>query len=362
MTKLLDAKELLKTLISFQSLSTQEKEIADFLFEYCKQLSNVHIERIGNNILLRYKGLTDKELLFNTHLDVVPASPNHAYPAFNAFEEQDRIYGRGSTDAKGSLAAMLTALTELTLEKKKPKFSLLIAFTVCEESYGDFNGAVALKQKGYFDHCVAGIVGEPTSLAPCIAQKGILLLDLVLKGKSGHAARIKPEDNLLYTLPSVLNRLKDVHYPIENNWVGPVKITPTKISGGTANNMAPEEIRITLDIRTIPESTTDAICTLIQNKIPEATIQIRSDRFKSVSTDSNSSIAQCCRIESQKEYFGSPTCSDWAFLEHLKMIKIGPGHSEQSHTANEYIEIGQLLKGVELYKSIMLKFESEIDI
>jgi acetylornithine deacetylase len=154
----------------------------------------------------------------------------------------------------------------------------------------------------------------------------------------------------------VLDRLKQVNYPNINEWIGPVKITPTRITGGTANNMAPEEIRITVDIRTIPESTTESIVELIQRAVPECEVVIRSSRFRSVATSSDTSIAQLCRKLSGNDFFGSPTCSDWAFLEEWDIIKIGPGNSEQSHTADESIEIDQLEKGVAFYKRLMMEF------
>ena len=353
---LLSTTELLKKLISFESLSTKEKEIADWLESYSRLLNNVSVSRIGDNILIRLQGNQNTELLFNTHLDVVPASPNHAYPAYDPFIKDGKVFGRGSTDAKGSLAAMLSALTAFTDSGYKSNHSLLFAFTVCEESYGDFNGASELKKDGYFNNVIAGVVGEPTSLAPCLAQKGILLIDIVLKGTSGHAARIAVEDNLLYQLPDYLLRLKEVDMIKSNPWIGPVKITPTRIIGGTANNMAPEEIKITVDIRTIPEVSSQEIISAIQQALPEAEIVVRSDRFKAVSTDSEHPITKVCKEISGKQAFGSPTCSDWAFLGDIPIIKIGPGHSEQSHTANESIELEQLEMGKELYLKLMQQF------
>jgi acetylornithine deacetylase len=352
----LSVTELLKKLISFESLSTKEKEIADWVESYSKSIPNVKVTRIQDNILIRVKGKQESELLFNTHLDVVPASPNHNYPAFEPFERDGKIYGRGSTDAKGSLACMLTALTEFRNSKNEPNHTLLFAFTACEESYGDFNGVSELKKLGYFENVFAGIVGEPTSLAPCIAQKGILLIDIVLRGTSGHAARIPVSENLLYALPECLERLKQVDMGKINPWIGPVKITPTRIIGGTANNMAPEEIRITIDIRTIPEVSSQEIISAIQHALPEAEIVVRSDRFKAVSTNADHRIAILSQEISGKPAFGSPTCSDWAFLGEIPIVKMGPGHSEQSHTANESIEIEQLEKGKELYLKLMQQF------
>lgn len=352
----LEPKELLKKLISFESLSTQETQIVDWLENYSSQIPHVRVERHENNLMLKYGKLSDSVLLFNTHTDVVPPSPHHAYPPFSPFEKDGKIYGRGSTDAKGCLTAMLSALTQLAEKNIIPSGETMFAFTACEEAYGDYNGVNELNTSGFFDKVGAAIVGEPTSLAPCIAQKGILLVDLVLKGKSGHAARISNQDNLMFRLPDILNRLATIDMGVKNDWIGPVKLTPTRISGGTANNMAPEEIKITVDIRTIPEVSSDSIIGKITSVLPEVEVVVRSDRFKAASTQEDAKIAQVALFASEKSFFGSPTCSDWAFLTGIPAIKIGPGHSEQSHTADESIEIDQLEKGVELYKNIILEY------
>ncbi|TNE69418.1 M20/M25/M40 family metallo-hydrolase [bacterium] len=344
--------DFLKKLISFESLSTKEKEIADWLELELKSIPNVSVQRIDDNLLASY-GEGKSAILFNTHLDVVPSSPNHEYPAFEPFVSEGKVFGRGSTDAKGSLTAMVQALKKISEQKIKPQHRLLFAFTACEEAYGNYNGVQLLKSQGYFDSVESAIVGEPTSLQPCLAQKGILLLELVMKGKSGHAARISKTDNLLFKLPDVLKKLELFEIETENPWLGKTKITPTRITGGTANNMAPEEITIIVDIRTIPDVSSTNILNQLTTLLPEVEIRVRSDRFKAVSTQANSNIAKLCHTVTAKDFFGSPTCSDWAFLGEIPTIKLGPGHSEQSHTANESIEIEQLENGIDVYFQIM---------
>lgn len=344
--------EFLSKLISFESLSTKEKAIADWLEVQLLSIHGVSVQRIDNNLLASF-GTSESAVLFNTHLDVVPASPNHAYAAFQPFVKDGKVFGRGSTDAKGSLTAIFFALKNLLENGYKPQKKILLAFTACEEAYGDYNGVHLLRSMGYFSGVTSAIVGEPTSLQPCIAQKGILLLDLVIRGKSGHAARISNHENLIFTLPEVISQLNTIDIEIENTWLGKTKITPTRISGGTANNMAPEEIRITVDIRTIPEVSSKDIIHQLQMRLPMAEIVVRSDRFKAVSTSEKAEIATIASMVTNKSFLGSPTCSDWAFLGDIPTIKLGPGYSEQSHTADESIEIEQLEKGIQVYLDIM---------
>jgi acetylornithine deacetylase len=347
--------DFLSKLISFESLSTQEKDIADWLENQLRNLPSISVHRVENN-LIAWLGNSDQSILFNTHLDVVPASPHHLYSAFKPFVSDGKLFGRGSTDAKGALTAMFFALKKYIENGHQPKRKIVVAFTACEEAYGDYNGVQLLKSKGLFNDVISAVVGEPTSLQPCIAQKGILLLDLIMRGKSGHAARIENKDNLLFALPDVINALKNIDFEMVNPWLGKTKLTPTRILGGTANNMAPEEIRITVDVRTIPEVTSSVIVEHLQQTLPMVEILVKSDRFKAVSTDEDSEIAQIAFEITEKPFFGSPTCSDWAFLGDIPTIKLGPGHSEQSHTADESIEIEQLEKGIEVYFRIMEKW------
>lgn len=355
---MLDVVHLLEKLISFTSLSKQEDEVSDWLTSYLQSFSALNIQQINKNILIKWGNTDSKEkLLLNTHLDVVPPSPNHAYEPFEPFQKDGKIYGRGSTDAKGSLSSMVGALTELLNENYTPKNEIIFAFTICEEAQGAHNGVVHLRENGYFNEITSAIVGEPTLLHPCIAQKGILILELNLRGKSGHAARIPKKDNLIYAIPPFLKQLESISFNTENEWIGKTKITPTRINAGTANNMAAEKVSLIVDCRTIPDVSNQEILDAIKKVVTNVEIKIISDRFQSVSTSTKSRIAQIAQKVSNEPFFGSPTSSDWAFLKGIPTVKIGPGDSNQSHTSDEFIEIDQLKKGVELYKNVIVEFD-----
>lgn len=359
-----EPKELLKALVRFPSLSTKEQDIVDWLEKSVEETGLLQVDRYGNNLIFSIKG--DQEgprLLMNSHSDVVPASSNHKGNPFEPVEEDGKIWGRGTTDAKGCGTAMLKSLLELASEGWKPrKGKASFALTICEETSGEFNGMAYLRtlmDDNRLKLPDVALIGEPTSLAPCVAQKGLLVLRLSTEGESGHAARIYGQ-NAIYEMAEVLSKLKSVHFKADNPFIGNVKITPTKIHAGTVNNAMPEHTEVILDVRTIPEVSNDDIIHALQKSLG-CEIQVISDRFVSTQTDPDSDIAQSCLRASGQEFFGSPTASDWVFLADIPVVKIGPGNSEMSHKRDEYIEIDQLNGGVTLYKRIIRDYFGEED-
>ncbi len=351
---MLTVEDLLVKMVSFPSLSGQEKELVDWLENYVRETGLLELERHGDNLLM-HLGNGNPWLLLNSHSDVVPPSPDHYKEPFRPFKTNGKVYGRGTTDAKGCGSSMITALLQLASEGFKPKGRVSFAITVCEEGIGINNGMATLRN--IIPNPDAAIVGEPTSLQPCIAQKGLLILKVETKGDSGHAARVDG-NNAIYNMGKVLVQLEKCHIDTPNDFIGKTKITPTQINGGTAKNMAPEATDIVLDIRTIPEVPNEQILDLLNSKL-DAEISIISDRYLAASTSPDSKIAQSAKKASGRPFVGSPTASDWAFLHEIPTVKIGPGHSPQSHTKDEYIEVQQLYDGVELYKNIIKNYFSE---
>lgn len=351
---MLNIESLLIKMVSFPSLSEQEKLLVDWIESYVSSTNLLNIERHKNNIIMHLGEDSRPWLLLNSHTDVVPPSPDHSGEPFEPYCENGKIYGRGTTDAKGCGSSMLMALLELAQEGYKPKGRVSLALTVCEEAAGFNNGMAYLRSQ--IEKPDAAIVGEPTSLAPCIAQKGLLILKLISHGQSGHAARIDG-NNAIYNMADILNKLKNCRFEEENEFLGKVKITPTQITGGTANNMAPEKAEVTLDVRTIPEVPNEAIIELIK-KETGAEVEIISDRYVATGTDPQEPIAKSALTATDKEFFGSPTSSDWVFLHDIPTIKMGPSDSELSHTRDEHIEIEQLYHGVKMYKKAIKKYFS----
>ncbi len=345
--------QLLQDMVRFDSLSLHEKPLVDWLEGYVRATGQLEVERHGDNILF-HLGEGRPWLLLNSHTDVVPPSSDHEGTPFEPEIRDGRMYGRGTTDAKGCGSAMLTALHELAEEGWKPKGRVSLALTVCEETAGFNNGMQALRE--IIAAPDAAIVGEPTSLQPCVAQKGMIILKVIVTGTSGHAARIY-DDNAIFKMAEVLKKIETIRFEIENPFIGSVKITPTVINGGIVKNMAPDRCELILDIRTIPEVPNSIIINTFKDHL-DADIEIVSNRFQSTQTDPTEPIAIAAQKASGGAFFGSPTASDWVFLADVPTVKIGPGHSQVSHTRDEFIELDQLHKGVKLYKDIIKNYFS----
>jgi len=346
---------LLESLVRFPSLSTEEKELVDWLETEVRSTGKLQVQRYGDNLVFQL-GQGSPTLLLNSHSDVVPPSSDHHGNPFEPHHDHDRMYGRGTTDAKGSGSAMLTALLELAEEGGLSGGSVQFALTVCEEMAGYNNGMQYLRS--ILPKPDAAIVGEPTSLQPCVAQKGMIILKLIVHGTSGHAARVS-DNNAIYKMADVLKRVEKIRFEIENPFLGSVKITPTVLNGGIVKNMAPDRCELIIDIRTIPEVPNSIIINTFRDHL-DADVEIISERFISTSTDPESSIAQAALKAGIGPFFGSPTASDWVFLADVPTVKIGPGHSQQSHTRDESIELDQLLKGVSLYKQIIRNYMEHV--
>ncbi|MEX0684554.1 MAG: M20/M25/M40 family metallo-hydrolase [Balneolales bacterium] len=348
-----NATDILKKLVSFDSLSSQEKKLVDWLEGAVRETNALEIERHGDNLIF-HLGSGKPWLLLNSHSDVVPPSPNHYGEPFAPVEKDGKIYGRGTTDAKGCGTGMLKALLELSQEGFLPNGRVSFALTVCEETCGAGNGMDYLR--GIIEKPDAAIIGEPTTLAPCIAQKGLYILKVITTGVSGHAARVEGK-NALYEMSTVLEKLKTIFFDTENPFIGKTKITPTVINGGTVKNAYPERCELMVDIRTVPEVSTDMILEKLTSEL-NAEIEVMSNRLVSTQTDASEKIAQAALKASGQEFFGSPTASDWVFLKDVPAVKIGPGHSQVSHTRDECIEIDQLQRGVQVYKDIIRNYFS----
>jgi len=354
-----DPVEILMELVRFPSLSTREKELVDWLERKVDKLKLVHIRRIGDNLMFTL-GRGAPLLFLNSHSDVVPPTEIDGAVGFEPYLMGGNIYGRGTTDAKGSGLAMLRAILELADEGWEPSGSVCFALTICEETSGEHNGMAELRrcmEAGTLPLPNAAIIGEPTSLSPCIAQKGLLVLKIIAKGDTGHAARVFGK-NAITELAIDLASIRQISFDEVNPFIGSVKITPTRLSAGSSNNAMPERAEAILDIRTIPEVPNSIIIETIRQQVNSDVI-IHSDRFISTQTDPESLIAKITRKVTQKDYFGSPTASDWVFLSDIPVVKLGPGNSELSHKPDENISVDQLLNGIQIYKDIIRQYFRE---
>ena len=341
---------LLKDLIRFPSHSHEEGPIANFVEAYVHE-RGVPIGRRDNNVYF-WLGDGDDTLLLNTHLDIVPASANHPYDPFEPTEVDGKLYGRGAVDAKASGAAMTTALLTLAAEGwKPPNGRVMVALTTCEEGGGMYNGLQDLRP--HLPEINAALVGEPTALQPCVAQKGLLILKLHAHGHTAHAARAHLGDNAILRATRDIAALTTFTFDRADPFLGTPTLNVTVIEGGKQRNMIPDRCTVTLDIRSTPAYTHEEITAMVAEAI-ESDVEVYSTRFIPTGTALDARIVQAClRSIPDATPFGSPTASDWIFLHDVPAVKIGPGESPLSHTADEHIPLDEVERAVTVYRDII---------
>jgi acetylornithine deacetylase len=344
-----DVKALLQELVGIPSLSGREKAAADFMQQYVTS-RGVEVERVDDNIYF-WLGEGDDVLLLSTHLDVVPPSGDHPFDPFTPAEMDGHIYGRGAVDAKASAAAMTVALLTTDIERFRPNGRVVVALTTCEETGGTYNGLEALLP--HLPSISAALVGEPTDLRPCIAQKGLLILRVSARGRAAHAARAHLGENAIEKAARDIVRCAALAFEREDPYLGYPTATVTTIEGGSARNVVPDECTFTLDLRSTPAYTHAELIAMVR-AVLESDVQVHSERLIPVSTPLDERIVRACReAVPEAEPFGSPTASDWIFLADVPAVKIGPGSSELSHTAGEKIAVDELHRAVNVYRTII---------
>ncbi|MEM1115182.1 MAG: M20/M25/M40 family metallo-hydrolase [Bacteroidota bacterium] len=343
-------------LVRIPSLSHEEAAAADAVEMFLRQLDGVEVGRLDDNVWGSL-GDGDDLLLLASHLDVVPPSEGHPYPPFSPTRVDGKVYGRGAVDAKASGAAMLCALAALAEGGWRPDGGrLVVALTACEETGGGYNGMEAIRRHifgGLLPEVRAALVGEPTELTPCLAQKGLLILTATATGETAHAARAHLGDNAITKAARDLIRLGELTFDRADPLLGMPTATATLVEGGTAKNVVPDRCTFTLDVRSTPAYTHAELTARVRDHL-ESEVAVYSDRLVPCATAADARVAQAV-TEAVASFgldaapFGSPTASDWIFLHDVPAVKIGPGRSELSHTADEHVEVEQLERAVEVY-------------
>jgi acetylornithine deacetylase len=345
-----DPVDLLRSWIAIPSLSTEEEALADAV-EARVRGAGVGMLRHENNVAF-WVGEGDDTLLFNTHLDVVPPAADPPFDPFDPVVEDGVCYGRGSVDAKASGAAMTTALLALAARGWRPQGGrLMVALTACEEGGGAYNGLQSLRP--HLPPIGSAVVGEPTSLAPCIAQRGLLVLKVHARGRAAHAGRPHLGDNAIVRAAEAIRAIKGLSIEGQDPLLGAPSATVTTIEGGTARNAVPDACTFAVDVRTTPAfDQADALARVRSalEAIDGVEIEVHSDRFVPCATAPDARIARACRDALDGvDFVGSPTASDWIFLEDRPVVKLGPGESERSHTAGECIPVAEVRRAAAAY-------------
>lgn len=337
----MDGYLLLEKLISVPSLSKAENRTADLLAEYML-VNGMPIHRKGNNVWTRSKKYDEAKptLLLNSHHDTVPPTGQWTTDPFSPVLRSERLIGLGSNDAGASLVSMLMAMNYFH-EADLP-FNIVFAGTAEEEISGNGGIESVYDQLGKIDFA---IVGEPTKMQVAVAEKGLLVLDCTVNGIAGHAARNEG-------INAIENAMRDIHwfttYQFERNsrWLDKVKMTVTMINAGTQHNIVPCRCNFTVDIRVTDVYTLEEIISEISKHVT-CEVTPRSVRLKPSGISDNHPLVITAR-GLNKELYGSPTSSDQALIA-APSIKMGPGDSSRSHTADEYIYLGELHDGISGY-------------
>ncbi len=343
-----EAIALLKKLIATQSFSTEEEGTA-LLLEAWFQEHGIPFERENNNIWAYNKHFdSSKEtLLLNSHHDTVKPNSNYTRDPYEPKEEDGKLFGLGSNDAGGCLVSLLATFTYYYVQENLA-YNLVIVTSAQEENSGTLGLNSVLK---HLKNVRFAIVGEPTLMQLAIAEKGLLVLDVVIKGTSGHAAH-RYEDNAIYNTIKVLEWFKSFDFEKESVVLGKVKMTVTQINAGKQHNVVPGQCELVVDIRVNDQYQNAEVLEIVQNNIPgKATVKARSLRLNSSSIPLEHPLVQS-GIKLGRTTYGSPTLSDQAALS-CPSLKLGPGDSTRSHMADEYIYIQEIEEGIALYIKIL---------
>jgi acetylornithine deacetylase len=336
---------LLKTLITIPSYSREEKELADYLQIYIESLG-YSTGRVENNIWIIAPDFDSSKptLLLNSHIDTVKPTAGWERNPHAPNLEDGRLYGVGSNDAGASLVSLLYVF--FLLAQKSQPYNLIFAASAEEETSGKNGMELLLKELPQLDFAV---VGEPTGMQMAIAEKGLMVVDCISHGKSGHAARNEGV-NAIYSALKDVEWIQNTELPMVSDFLGPVKMSVTMIHAGTQHNVVPDECSFVIDVRTNEHYSNQQVFEILEQNL-SSEIKARSFRLTSSGVTTEESIVKR-GIALGLNYYGSPTLSDQAFL-HFPSIKIGPGDSSRSHTADEYVGIEEIEKGIEIYFELL---------
>lgn len=342
-----EAKQLLKKLIATPSFSKEEGNTATII-ETFLQSHSVKTNRIQNNIWatnLHYDQ-SKPTILLNSHHDTVKPNKSYTLDPFSPIEKDEKLFGLGSNDAGGCLVSLIACFLYFYDHTELPYNIILIASA--EEEISGFNGIeLALKEVPTIDF---GIVGEPTLLEMAIAERGLMVLDVEATGVAGHAAREEGENALYKILPDI-EWFKTFQFDRVSDLLGAVKMTVTVIeTDNKAHNVVPSSCKIVVDVRVNELYSFEEILATIQANV-QSNVQPRSLRLRSSGIALDHVVVKA-GLSLGKRYYGSVTTSDKALMP-FPALKMGPGDSARSHTADEFIYLKEIEEGVLTYIQLL---------
>ncbi|AWX44041.1 Acetylornithine deacetylase [Flagellimonas maritima] len=341
--------QLLKELIAIRSFSREEDKTADTIQKWLANFG-IETERQFNNVYAFNKHFDENKptLLLNSHHDTV--KPNSAYTKdpFDPHIEDGKLFGLGSNDAGGCLVSLLATFTHF-YNQEDLSHNIIMAASAEEENAGERSLRGLLPMLPEID---VAVVGEPTLMDLAIAEKGLVVFDAVVEGTPSHAAH--PNDNnSIYNTIEVLEWFKKHTFDKTSDVLGEVKMTVTQIKAGSQHNVVPAQVDLVIDVRVNDRYSNKEIAEILQNEAP-CKITPRSLRLNSSAIDPDHDLVKSGLALGRKTY-GSPTLSDQAALS-CQSVKLGPGDSTRSHSANEFIYVDEIEKGIDLYIKILEGF------
>jgi len=339
-----DAVELLRRLIATPSVSRDERAVADIMEEALRGYG-YEPRRVGNNVWTRGHAWSDdrQTLLLNAHLDTVKPVATWTRDPFEPTIEGDRLYGLGSNDCGGGLVSLLQTLRRM--DDNCP-YNLVYLASCEEEVSGEGGFTLVLPELPEID---VAIVGEPTGMQPAIAEKGLMVCDLIAHGKSGHAAR-REGVNAIYEAMDDIQFIRNYKFGQVSPLLGETIMTVTTIKGGTQHNVVPDRCEMLLDVRPNELYTNESIYEFLCERL-KCEVRAHSFRLESSHIPATHPLVEKC-VALGRQPFGSPTLSDQALMPFLS-LKMGPGESVRSHSADEYICLSEMRNAMELYAKIL---------
>ena len=337
---------LLQRLIAIPSFSREEDGTAALIHQYLSEVG-VIVKRNGNNIWAKnlHFDSTRPTVLLNSHHDTVKPNPQYQKDPFNPEISEGKLFGLGSNDAGGPLVALIATFLHF-YEDTDLKYNLVLAATAEEEISGTGGIESIWPLLPPIDFA---IVGEPTLCQMATAEKGLMVLDCIAHGKAGHAAR-EEGVNAIYEAMADIDWFRHYKFPDISPTLGPIKMTVSIINAGKQHNVVPAECHFTVDVRVTDRYTLEELLALIRSNV-KSEVKPRSMRMRpSGIPDDHPLVKAAIRLGIQR--YGSPTTSDQALIP-VPSIKLGPGDSARSHTADEFIYVDEIAKGIETYIRIL---------
>jgi len=349
---------LLRDLVAIPSVSGDEEAVARFA-EEAARAARLDVVRDASGVKIHVRGKRGgPTLALVTHLDVVPPGDNWTRDPFTPVIADGRMYGRGSGDAKASVAAMLCAVRDVAERGGPPSGRLLVILGHGEETrHTSMPEAVA-----GVGEITAAVVGEPTNLDIAVAQRGLMMVDLIAHGEQRHAGNAEPNGggdgfvNATQVLARDLVALRDIARDRPHPVLGFPTITPTMLEAGVGRNVTPPTARAVLDVRSTPSWSHTDLADALREAL-ESEVVVTSDRLVPCETPLGSTLlAAARRVRPAAKTFGSPTCSDWVFLRDRDAIKCGPGTSRNSHTPDEWVLIDEVSAARDFYTRLAMEY------